>query len=549
VASDEQIKRLNAARFQLDVMRVPGIIVARTDAEAANLLDSRADERDQPFILGATNVNVPTYKAAVLALMRRFSKAGLTEINGHLLYAVSDDELEAADVWLQRNGIAGQVAETVGAFKKSPDGPVDALFDKVASRLLESWEAAAAPTTYGEAVADVLEFRASEGEPLDMTVEEWRSFAGRSSLHAARKKAKALGVNVVWDCEHAKTVEGYYQVRGGIDYAIAKSLAAAPFADIVWMETATANLEEARTFAEAIHAEFPDKMLAYNLSPSFNWDTTDMTEDEMRRFPEEIGKMGFVFNFITYGGHQIDGLAAEEFATALKQDGMLALARLQRKFRLVESPYRTPQTLVGGPRLDAALLASSGRTATTKAMGKGSTQHQHLVQTEVPKKLLEDWLAMWTAHYHLSDPLRVQLQPHRAGSELMELAIVADGAAKEANVIFAPIQDRRGRVILSVRDQNTFDEKLRKKRLMTLIHLFLVHRYNADSVHYVTPTEDNQYQALKMKTHGIFSEVNVEVGQIIVADVNHERIAELLQPDRVKLGKLIRKEEPVGEAA
>ena len=122
--------------------------------------------------------------------------------------------------------------------------------------------------------------------------------------------------------------------------------------------------------------------------------------------------MGFVFNFITYGGHQIDGLAAEEFATALRQDGMLALARLQRKMRLVESPYRTPQTLVGGPRSDAALVASSGRTATTKAMGKGSTQHQHLVQTEVPKKLLEEWLALWGEHYQLGEKLRVQLRPH-----------------------------------------------------------------------------------------------------------------------------------------
>ena len=109
--------------------------------------------------------------------------------------------------------------------------------------------------------------------------------------------------------------------------------------------------------------------------------------------------MGFVFNFITYGGHQIDGLAAEEFATALREDGMLALARLQRKFRLLESPYRTPQTLVGGPRADAALMAVSGRTATTKAMGEGSTQSQHLVQTEVPPKLLEDWLADLGEHH------------------------------------------------------------------------------------------------------------------------------------------------------
>src|ERR671925_1272973 len=184
------------------------------------------------------------------------------------------------------------------------------------------------------------------------------------------------------------------------------------------METKTADLADARRFAEAIHAEFPGKMLAYNLSPSFNWDTTGLSDEQMRRFPEELGRLGYVFNFITYGGHQIDGLAAEEFTTALREDGMLALARLQRKLRLVESPYRTPQTLVGGPRADAALAASSGRTATTKAMGEGSTQHQHLVQTEVPKKLLEEWLAMWSEHYQLGEKLRVQLRPQRAGSEL-----------------------------------------------------------------------------------------------------------------------------------
>jgi isocitrate lyase len=319
-------------------------------------------------------------------------------------------------------------------------------------------------------------------------------------------------------------------------------LAAAPFADILWMETKTAKLDDAREFAEAIHAEFPDKMLAYNLSPSFNWDTTGMTDDEMRRFPEDLAKLGFVFNFITYGGHQVDGVASEEFATALKQEGMLALARLQRKIRLVESPYRTPQTLVGGPRLDAALAASSGRTATTKAMGKASTQHQHLVQTEVPPRLLEGWLAQWAEHYDLEEKLRVELRPHRAGSELLELAIFDGAGEKVANVIFASIKDRKGRGILSVRDQNTFAGKHRKKRLMTLVHLFLVHRYKIDSVHYVTPTEDNRYQASKMKDHGIFREVNDEVGQIIVADIDPDGIAALLDPDGEALTRLISKQ-------
>jgi isocitrate lyase len=396
---------------------------------------------------------------------------------------------------------------------------------------------------YGEAVADLLEVAESEGEQRDMSATEWRQFAERASLYTAREKARELGADPGWDCERAKTPEGYYQIQGGIPYAIAKSLAAAPFADILWMETKTADLADARQFAEAIHAEFPNQMLAYNLSPSFNWDTTGMTDEEMKQFPEELGKMGFVFNFITYGGHQIDGVAAEEFATNLRQDGMLALARLQRKMRLVESPYRTPQTLVGGPRSDAALAASSGRTATTKAMGAGSTQHQHLVQTEVPKKLLEDWLAMWSEHYQLSEKLRVQLRPRRAGSDVLELGIYGEDDEQLANVVVDPIKDRHGRSILTVRDQNTFSEKLRQKRLMTLIHLWLVHRFKAEAVYYVTPTEDNIYQTEKMKSHGIFSDVHQEVGEIIVAEVNQPRIDELLAPDREALKRLIAKED------
>ncbi|HWT50486.1 MAG TPA: isocitrate lyase, partial [Mycobacterium sp.] len=123
------------------------------------------------------------------------------------------------------------------------------------------------------------------------------------------------------------------------------------------------------------------------------------------------------------------------------------------------------------------------------------------------------------------------------------LGIYGDADKPLADVVFDPIKDRHGRSILTVRDQNTFAEKLRQKRLMTLIHLWLVHRFKADAVYYVTPTEDNLYQTSKMKSHGIFSEVNQEVGEIIVAEVNKPRIEELLKPDRVALRKLITKED------
>lgn len=540
VTGDEQLKRLSAARFQLDIMGVAGILVARTDAESATLLDGRGDERDQPFVLGATNVRLPTFRAAVLALLRQYYRAGVEALSGHKLYAVSEAELTAADEWLQTNGLAALVSQAAADLKqgalKSADDALNQSFDK----LVDAWQAEANVKTYAEAVAEVMTFRIGEGAQFPMSPDEWLAFANGCGWYEAQAKARELGADVKWDCEHAKTPDGYYQVAGGLDYAIAKSLAAAPFCDVLWMETKTADLHEAKKFAEAIHAKFPGKLLAYNLSPSFNWDTTGMTDEQMRRFPEELGKLGFVFDFITYGGHQIDGLAAEEFTTALKQDGMLALARLQRKFRLLESPYRTPQTLVGGPRADAALSSITGRTATTKAMGKGSTQFQHLVQTEVPKKVLEDWLELWRAHHAVTTPLKVSLRPNTAGADLLELALLGPDGKKLVNVVFNTIKDRRGRSIVSVRDQNTFDVALRKKRLMTLALVFLMHRYKADSVHFLTPTDDNLKQCEAMKARGIFKSVATEIGEIIVTDVVKDRVKALVAADRAALNALIK---------
>jgi len=543
VSENEQIQRLNAARFQLDIMGVPGIIVARTDAEAATLLDGCADERDQPFILGVTNLGVPSYKAVFLSIHRKFFEAGVDEVRGHLMFNMSGAECASASVWLAQAGLEPVIADAANAYLKSGDEHIEPVLDKVLGRCLAAWQEAADLKTYQEAVAEAIAFRISQGESFDLDAEQWLQFSKRASWYEARERARAMEVDVPWSCELAKTPDGYYQVRGGLEYAIAKSLAAAPFADLLWMETKTAHLPEAKAFAEAIHAEYPDKMLAYNLSPSFNWDTTGMTDDQMRQFPEQLGKLGFVFNFITYGGHQIDGLASEEFATALKQDGMLSLARLQRKFRLLESPYRTPQTLVGGPRLDAALMAASGRTATTTAMGKGSTQHQHLVQTEVPPKVLEEWLQIWAQHNNLPPNFRAQLRPLAAGSDFLELSILSDGKNQVANLIFADMQDRHGHKLLSIRDMNTYDPSLQKKRLMTLAHLFLLHRHKTGLVHYLSPTEDNQHQSQKMKRLGLFSKVDTEGEMIIVATVNNARIAELLSPDRMMLKRLITKQD------
>lgn len=539
VPLDEQIKRLNAARFQLDIMKVSGIIVARTDAEAATLLDARGDERDHPFILGATRVDLPSCKVASLAILKKLHELGVSEVNGHLLYKVPESAYEDAFAWFERVGFMPAIKDAAEIHASAGGSDIGVTLDKLTGQLFETWQLEAGLKTYGEAVAEAMAFHTDEGLSFEMTIEEWLDWSSQVSFNEAREKARSMGVNVIWDYELPRTSEGYYPIQGGIEYAISRSLHVAPFADVVWMETKTANLADAKRFAGAIHAKYPEQMLAYNLSPSFNWDTTGMTEEEMSRYPEELGKLGFVFNFITYGGHQVDGMAAEEFATALKQDGMLALARLQRKIRLVESPYRTPQTLVGGTRLDGALMACTGRTATTNAMGKGSTQAQHLMQTEVPPSLLGKWLEVWTQEHQIPRALRVELRPHTAGSDLLGLNVLDESGAKVAGVVFATIQDRRGHTILSIRDQETFDTSLRKKRLMTLLHLFLIHRYKVISVHYVSPTDDNHKQTEGMRAMGIFDEVNDEVGQIIVADVNTARIQELLGSDGIELKKLI----------
>ena len=184
-----------------------------------------------------------------------------------------------------------------------------------------------------------------------MSVEEWLAFATRASWYATRAKAKEMGIDIVWDAELRQDPEGYYQVQGGIDVRDREVAGGRA----VRRPAVDGDQDRRPGRRPAVRRGHPRRVPRQDarLQPVAIVQLGHHRDERGgdAAFPEELGKLGFVFNFITYGGHQIDGLAAEEFATALKQDGMLALARLQRKFRLVESPYRTPQTLVGGPRL------------------------------------------------------------------------------------------------------------------------------------------------------------------------------------------------------
>ena len=172
-----------------------------------------------------------------------------------------------------------------------------------------------------------------------------------------------------------RTHEGYHRVREGLEAAIARGLAYAPFADMLWCETSTPDLDEARVFADAIHAEYPGKLLAYNCSPSFNW-KQHLDDATISGFQKELASMGYRFQFITLAGFHALNASMFELARGYGEDGMSAYVRLQeREFEMEEEGYTATrhQTEVGTGYFDRVSEVISGGTASTLAL-KGSTE-------------------------------------------------------------------------------------------------------------------------------------------------------------------------------
>lgn len=172
-----------------------------------------------------------------------------------------------------------------------------------------------------------------------------------------------------------RTVEGFFNVRAGIEQAISRGLAYAPYADLIWCETSEPNIAEARRFAEAIHAKFPGKMLAYNCSPSFNW-KKKLDDETIAKFQSELGAMGYKFQFITLAGFHSLNYAMFELATKYKVSGMTAYAELQeQEFASELEGYRATkhQAFVGTGYFDQLTQVISGGSSSTTAL-RGSTE-------------------------------------------------------------------------------------------------------------------------------------------------------------------------------
>ena len=245
VPIQEHINRLVAIRLQFDIMGVECLVVARTDSEAATLITSNVDPRDHPFIIGSTNANA-------LPLIEVMNEAIMRGVMGDALQAIEDE-------WLAQAGLK--------------------LYSEALADALRA-QTSASPATFNKFIARVA--HASHAEALAVA-------QGEFGLHSAP----------FWDWGAPRTVEGYYRYQGGTQCAVNRAVAFAPYADLLWMETKQPMLAQAREFADGVHKAYPDQWLAYNLSPSFNWDAAGLGEKDMKGFVWQLGKLGFVWQFIT----------------------------------------------------------------------------------------------------------------------------------------------------------------------------------------------------------------------------------------------------------
>ncbi|KAJ2077828.1 isocitrate lyase 1, partial [Coemansia sp. S100] len=241
VPVSEHINRLVAIRAQFDIMGTETLVVARTDAEAATLLTSNIDPRDHPFILGSTNRALP-----------------------HLALAMSD---------AQSRGVSGSDLE----------------------RVEKEWSEKAGVKTFAEAVADWATAQACTAAQISAFVAEANKLSNIEARALAIRVFGGKASEIYWDWDAPRPREGYYRYRGGTPACIMRAIAYAPYSDLLWMETAKPILQQAEDFSRGVHAVYPEQWLAYNLSPSFNWDAAGLTDADMEAYVPSLGKLGFVW--------------------------------------------------------------------------------------------------------------------------------------------------------------------------------------------------------------------------------------------------------------
>ncbi|EMS48729.1 Isocitrate lyase [Triticum urartu] len=360
VAVSEHVNRLVAARLQFDIMGVETVLVARTDAVAATLIQTNIDARDHQFILGATN---PRLKNRSLTAM--LSDAMSAGKNGRELQAIEDEWTATAQL------------KTFSDLPAIPSASMSAGKNGRERQAIEDeWTATAQLKTFSECVKDAIASLNATDLEKQRKLQEWSSATSYDkcvSHEQARDIAASLGVgSVFWDWDLPRTREGFYRFQGSVASAVVRGRAFAPHADVLWMETSSPNIAECTAFAEGVRAAFPEAMLAYNLSPSFNWDASGMTDADMAAFIPHVARLGYVWQFITLAGFHADALVTDTFARDFARRGMLAyVERIQREERRNGVETLEHQKWSGANFYDRVLKTVQGGMSSTAAMGKG----------------------------------------------------------------------------------------------------------------------------------------------------------------------------------
>lgn len=276
------------------------------------------------------------------------------DIMGSQLLVVARTDSEAAK-FIDNNIDPRDQAFILGEWT-TPDGSigVHTFIDAVAASLVAK----------GDTAGSAKWSTATQGAPLAVPIQQLKATASE------------LGVSLDWDWEKCRSVEGYYALKCGVQFAIARAQAFAPHADLIWMESAKPDYQQAVVFAEGVKSVHPRQMLAYNLSPSFNWDAAGMSDEEIRTFVGRLGQLGYVWQFITLAGFHTNALGATKFARAYNKDQMLGYVRdVQRMEREIGVPQLTHQKWSGAEYVDTtqSLINKGGSTS---IMSDGVTEDQ-----------------------------------------------------------------------------------------------------------------------------------------------------------------------------
>jgi len=230
--------------------------------------------------------------------------------------------------------------------------------------------------SFNEAVGRAVE-RSSRIVNKDLIMDVYlQQVSGKSNQVARAVAAEILGEDLYWDWDAPRTREGYYHYSGGIEAAIKRTKAFAPYADLLWLETKSPDLKQAKYFSGKIKEDHPHKMFVYNLSPSFNWSQHGFSDSDLKSFVWDLAKEGFVLQLISLAGLHSTAVTTAELSTRFKKDGMLAYVELiQRKEKEIGCDVLTHQKWSGANYIDSILSTISSGSSSTSAVGKDSTEH------------------------------------------------------------------------------------------------------------------------------------------------------------------------------